>query len=113
MKVSENDVRYVADLANLELTPEERVRMVRDLNSILEYVDRLNELDTAGVPPMACPQPVEVEGDLGSPEKKAVVKSAQVLRPDVLGKCLDRKLAVENAPDSDGTFFKVPKVIER
>jgi len=53
MKVTEKDVLYVADLANLELTPEERTRMVRDLNSILEYVERLNQLDTSGVPPMA------------------------------------------------------------
>ena len=53
MKVSESDVLHVAELANLELTPEERVRMLKDLNSILEYVDRLNRLDTAEVPPMA------------------------------------------------------------
>ena len=53
MKVSEKDVAYVADLANLELTEPERERMVRDLNSILEYMDRLNELDTSRVEPMA------------------------------------------------------------
>ena len=53
MKVTEKDVAYVADLANLELTAEERAGMLRDLNSILEYVDRLNELDTSDVPPMA------------------------------------------------------------
>ena len=53
MKVSEKDVAYVAELANLELTDDERAGMVRDLNSILEYVDRLNELDTSDVPPMA------------------------------------------------------------
>ena len=65
MKVSEKDVLYVADLANLELTPEERTRMVRDLNSILEYVDRLNQLDTDGVPPMA-----QISDRYGAPEKK-------------------------------------------
>ena len=53
MKVTEKDVAYVADLANLELTEDERRGMLRDLNSILEYVDRLNELDTSAVPPMA------------------------------------------------------------
>lgn len=53
MKVTDKDVAYVADLANLELTGEERSGMLRDLNSILEYVDRLNELDTSDVPPMA------------------------------------------------------------
>src|SRR4029077_9627459 len=53
MKVTEKDVAYVADLANLELTVEERVRMLQDLNSILQHIDSLNELDTAGVQPMA------------------------------------------------------------
>ena len=53
MKVTEKDVAYVAELANLELTEKERDGMLRDLNSILEYIDRLNELDTSDVPPMA------------------------------------------------------------
>src|SRR5579862_5219489 len=53
MKVTEKDVTYVADLANLELSGDERVAMVRDLNSILNYIDRLNELDTSNVEPMA------------------------------------------------------------
>jgi len=108
MKVSEKDVLYVADLANLELTPEERARMVRDLNSILEYVDRLNQLDTSGVPPMA-----QVSGRYGVPERKGTAKFEYAMRADALGKSLDHKLALANAPESDGTFFKVPKVIER
>jgi len=53
MKVTEADVLRVAELANLELTSEERFRLLKDLNSIVEYVDRLNQLDTADVPPMA------------------------------------------------------------
>jgi len=107
MKVSEKDVLYVADLANLELTPEERARMVRDLNSILEYMERLNELDTSGVPPMA-----QVSNRYGTPEQgHAELEFA--LRADALGKSLDRALALANAPESDGKFFKVPKVIER
>ena len=97
MKVSEKDVLYVAELANLELTPEERERMVRDLNSILEYVDRLNQLDTTGVPPMA-----QV---LGKYEKPA-------MRSDEPGPCLDRQQVLQAAPESDGVFFKVPKVID-
>jgi len=108
MKVTEKDVSYVADLANLELTPEERNRMLRDLNSILEYVDRLNELDTAGVTPMA-----QVSDRYGAPEKKGSARFEYAMRPDELGKCLDHRVALENAPESDGTFFKVPKVIER
>ncbi len=108
MKVSEKDVVYVADLANLELTPEERTRMVRDLNSILEYVERLNQLDTAGVRPMA-----QVSGRYGAADKKGIARFEYALRSDALGKSLDHKLALANAPESDGTFFKVPKVIER
>jgi len=53
MKVTDQDVHYVADLANLELTDEERAHMVRDLNSILDYVDMLGRLDTEKVEPMA------------------------------------------------------------
>ena len=108
MKVSEKDVLHVADLANLELTPEERTRMLRDLNSILEYVDRLNQLDTSGVPPMS-----QVSDRYGVPEKKGTDRFEYAMRADQLGECLERELALANAPESDGTFFKVPKVIER
>jgi aspartyl-tRNA(Asn)/glutamyl-tRNA(Gln) amidotransferase subunit C len=116
MKVTEQDVVYVADLANLELTPPERAGMVRDLNSILEYVDRLNELDTADVPPMACPELVEgaqLSDRYGAAEKKGPTRFEYAMRADELAPSLDRKLALANAPESDGKFFKVPKVIER
>ena len=103
MKVTEKDVAYVADLANLELTSEERVRMLRDLNSILDYVDRLNELDTSHVPPMA--QIANRQGELVDATREDVVEG--------LRKSLPHDVALKNAPGSDGTFFKVPKVIER
>ncbi len=102
MKISEKDVAYVADLAHLELTDEERTRFLRDLNSILDYVDRLGELDTSQVQPMA--QMTELGGD------------ATALRQDIhegLRKSLPHDVALANAPDADGTFFRVPKVIER
>ena len=51
--VTDKDVSYVAELAHLELTEDERTRMLKDLNSILGYIDSLNELDTANVEPMA------------------------------------------------------------
>lgn len=108
MKVSEKDVMYVADLANLELTPEERARMLLDLNSILEYVYRLNQLDTTGVPPMA-----QVSDRYGIAEKNGSASFEYAMRADELGLSLDRQLALANAPESDGKFFKVPKVIER
>lgn len=112
MKVSEKDVSYVAELANLELTETERVRMVRDLNSILEYVDRLNQLDTSGVEPMA-----QVSDRYGvDAPKQGSERFAYASREDVhngLRESLPHDVALENASDSDGTFFKVPKVIER
>jgi aspartyl-tRNA(Asn)/glutamyl-tRNA(Gln) amidotransferase subunit C len=112
MKVTEKDVTYVADLANLELTAEERSGMVRDLNSILEYVDMLNELDTSDVPPMA-----QVSDRYGVDQsKQGSERFAYANREDVLEglrKSLAQEVALENAPDSDGTFFRVPKVIER
>ena len=112
MKVTEQDVAYVADLANLELTAEERVRMLRDLNSILDYIDRLNELDTSTVQPMA-----QVSDRYGVDQsKRGSERFAYASREDVregLRKSLPRDEALQNAPDSDGTFFKVPKVIER
>jgi aspartyl-tRNA(Asn)/glutamyl-tRNA(Gln) amidotransferase subunit C len=112
MKVTEKDVAYVADLANLELTAEERAGMVRDLNSILDYVDMLNELDTSDVAPMA-----QVSDRYGVDEsKRGSERFSYASREDVLyglRKSLPQAVALENAPDSDGTFFKVPKVIER
>jgi aspartyl-tRNA(Asn)/glutamyl-tRNA(Gln) amidotransferase subunit C len=112
MKVTEKDVAYVADLANLELTAEERAGMVRDLNSILDYIDMLNELDTSDVAPMA-----QVSDRYGVDEaKQGSERFAYASREDVLEglrKSLPQEVALENAPDSDGTFFRVPKVIER
>lgn len=112
MKVSEKDVAYVAELANLELTQQERDGMLRDLNSILDYIDLLNELDTSNVPPMA-----QVSGHERADQSQATNGgSADASRKDILEglrKSLPHDIALENAPDSDGTFFRVPKVIER
>jgi len=112
MKVTEKDVAYVADLANLELTEDERRAMVRDLNSILDYVDRLNELDTSDVPPMA-----QVSDRHGVDEaKQGSERFAYASREDVLEglrKSLPHNEALANAPDADEDFFRVPKVIER
>ena len=109
MKVTEKDVLYVAELANLELTEAERGRMVKDLNSILEYVDRLNELDTSKVEPMA-----QTSDRYGIDESKTgTARFAYAMREDQVRPGLERKTVMQNAPESDGTFFKVPKVIER
>ena len=99
MHLTEKEVRYVANLANLSLTEEEIGRMVNDLGGILEQMDRLAEIDTEGVAPMA---QVLFETD-----------ETATLRPDVERAPLGSELAVANAPVTSGGFFKVPKVIER
>jgi aspartyl-tRNA(Asn)/glutamyl-tRNA(Gln) amidotransferase subunit C len=112
MKVTEKDVLYVADLANLELTDEERGRMLKDLNSILDYMELLNGIDTTNVEPMA--QTADRYGvDHAKPGSE---RFAYAMRDDVvegLRKSLPREVALSNAPQTDGVFFKVPKVIEK
>lgn len=100
-KVTVEEVERVAELAHLELTPEETPRMMKDLNAILDHVAELNELDTTGVAPLA--QVSELLDGAG----------AGVLRDDRLTPSLDRALVLSQAPETDGVFFKVPKVIER
>jgi aspartyl-tRNA(Asn)/glutamyl-tRNA(Gln) amidotransferase subunit C len=107
--VTDKDVSYVADLAHLELTADERTRMLKDLNSVLGYIDSLNELDTASVEPMA-----QVGGRLDKGEETSSANGfAYAMRADEPTPCLPREEALRNAPASDGVFFKVPKVIER
>jgi len=103
--VSEKDVAYVAELAHLELTEQERARMLKDLNAILGYVDRLNQLDTTSVAPMA-----QVLSGSGGEDLKRL---GNAMRSDEPHPCMPREDALGNAPNSDGVFFKVPKVIER
>ncbi len=99
-----DEVLRVAELANLELTPEELPHMQRDLNAILGHVAQLNELDTTDIPPMA--QVSEALGHL-------VEVSGASLRPDVPRPSLPREAVMAAAPETDGAFFKVPRVIER
>lgn len=103
-RVSADDVRHVASLANLELTADELPRMVRDLDSVLGYIDQLNELETASLPPMA-----QVSEALGLTPPQA----GEALRRDEVRPSVDRGLVMAEAPETDGRFFKVPKVIER
>jgi aspartyl-tRNA(Asn)/glutamyl-tRNA(Gln) amidotransferase subunit C len=99
-RVTVEDVERVAGLARLELTAEESAGMQRDLNAILDYVAELNELDTKNVVPLA---QVSELSDAG----------ASALRSDVLEPSLPRAVVMAEAPETDGVFFKVPKVIER
>jgi aspartyl-tRNA(Asn)/glutamyl-tRNA(Gln) amidotransferase subunit C len=102
--VSLDQVRRVAELANLELTAEEEPRMQRDLNAILGHIAELNELDTTGIPAMA---------QVG--EMLALMRDADGarLRVDAVRPSVERAAVMTAAPETDGRFFKVPKVIER
>lgn len=100
-KVTMDDVERVAELAHLELEPEEAAHMQHDLNAMLDYVAELNELDTTGVAPL------EQVSELFSAE------GVSSLRADALEPSLERAVVMSQAPESDGAFFKVPKVIER
>jgi len=100
-KVTVEDVQRVAELAHLELKPDETAHMLKDLNSILDYVAELNELDTTGV------EPLEQVSELGAGT------GATALRADLRVPSLERAAVMPEAPESDGVFFKVPKVIER
>ena len=102
--VTLDEVRHVADLASLELTAEELPRMQRDLNNVLDYIAELSELDTTGVEPMA--QATEALG-------LAPATHGETLRPDTVKPSVDRAAVMAEAPETDGRFFKVPKVIER
>jgi aspartyl-tRNA(Asn)/glutamyl-tRNA(Gln) amidotransferase subunit C len=99
LKLTEAEVRYVANLANLNLTAPEIDRMVHDLGSILEHMDRLAGIDTEGVEPMS-----QVLYD---------TEETATLRPDVERASLDNAVALANAPARGNGYFKVPKVIER
>lgn len=109
MKVTEQDVRYVEDLANLELSEVERARMTKDLNSILQYVDQLSELDTGNIGPMA-----QTADRFGVDQSKTgTARFAYAMREDVARPSLPHDESLRSAPDGDGTFFRVPKVIEK
>ena len=99
-KVTVEDVQRVAELAHLELAPDEAGPMLRDLNAILDYVAELNELDTTNVAPLA--QMSELAGG-----------GITALRADEVRPSLKRAVVMQQAPETDQAFFKVPKVIER
>jgi aspartyl-tRNA(Asn)/glutamyl-tRNA(Gln) amidotransferase subunit C len=89
-----DDVRHVARLARLALDDEHLRTFMPQLESILDYVDKIRAVDVAGVEPMAHALPL-----------------ANVLREDVVEPSLPIEKVLQNAPETDGRFFKVPKVI--
>ena len=99
MKITESEVRYVADLANLKLAESEIARLAKDMDEILTHMDALNEIDTSGVEPMA-----QV---LYQSEETATLRADQPIP------CLGNEAALANAPLAGAGYYKVPKVIER
>ncbi len=99
MKLTDDEVRYVADLANLRLSNDEVGRMSHDLGQILTHIEQLNELDTSDVQPMA---QVLFDAD-----------ETATLREDVPHTPLGSQIALANAAASGSGYYKVPKVIER
>lgn len=103
MKITEQEVRYVADLANLRLRDEEVPRMAADLDEILTHIDKLNELDTSSVEPMA---QVLFDG-------KEDAEETATLREDVEHTPLGSEIATRSSAVSGSGYFKIPRVIER
>jgi len=94
-KITLADVEHVARLARLELGPEEKERMRRELDGILTYIDKLRALDTAGVEPTSHAVPL-----------------TNVMRDDLVRPSFPREEMLANAPDRRGEFFRVPRIIE-
>jgi len=95
MKVTKETISHVAELARLNLSPQEEERLASELGSIISYVDKLNELDTSNVKPM-----------------EHVIPIYNVLREDKVEKSYEREKILANAPSSEDGCFKVPKVVE-
>jgi aspartyl-tRNA(Asn)/glutamyl-tRNA(Gln) amidotransferase subunit C len=95
VKINREVVEHVASLARLEFEEEEKGLYIKQLNSILTYMEKLNELDTSDVPPTS-----------------HVIPLANVFREDKVIESLERDKSLDNAPESDRGYFKVPKIIE-
>jgi aspartyl-tRNA(Asn)/glutamyl-tRNA(Gln) amidotransferase subunit C len=95
MKITRREVEHVARLARLGLSEEEIERMRAQLDAILNYVDKLNELETRDVPPTSHAIPM-----------------TNVFREDAVRPCLSQEEALANAPDRQEGFFRVPRILE-
>jgi aspartyl-tRNA(Asn)/glutamyl-tRNA(Gln) amidotransferase subunit C len=93
--ITQEDVEHVAELARLELTAAEKEQFITQLNHILAYFEKLNELDTTGVEPTSHVMPM-----------------SNVFREDEVRPSLARDKVLQNAPEASHFFFKVPRIIE-
>ena len=96
MKVDKETLEKVAHLARLSIKPEEKDQLLKDMGEILNWVEKLGEVDTEGVEPLT-----------------HMTQEVNVLRADKAEKTIDRADALKNVPEQDGKFFKVPKVLKR
>lgn len=95
MSVTEKEVKYIANLTNLQLSKDELKSLTADLSRILDYMELLNEVDTTNVEPL-----------------NHVIEMNTRLRKDEAEAPLSHEEALKNAPDADSDYFRVPKVIE-
>jgi aspartyl-tRNA(Asn)/glutamyl-tRNA(Gln) amidotransferase subunit C len=99
LKITEKEVRYVADLGNLKLSEEEVAKFTRDLDEILVHMDKLAEIDTGDIAPMS--------------QVLYEAEETATLRHDIEQPTLGPTVALANAPQPGNGYFKVPRVIER
>jgi len=95
MRLTPEEVDHIALLARLDLSPQERERAATELSQILEYFEKLNQLDTTNIEPTDHPLPMQ-----------------NVLRADVSRPGLSPEAALQNAPEQAGGMFQVPRVVE-
>ena len=95
MKIDKKEVEHVAHLARLEFTEEETVKFTSQLDNILMYMDKLNQVDTSGIEPMS-----------------HAIALTNAFREDIVKASLNPDESLANAPDPRGEYFRVPKVIE-
>ncbi|HJZ19074.1 MAG: asparaginyl/glutamyl-tRNA amidotransferase subunit C [Nitrospinae bacterium RIFCSPLOWO2_02_FULL_39_110] len=95
MKLSIKEVEHVAELARLELSDEEKNKFVHQLSNILTHIEKLNQLDTSNIEPTSHVLPLK-----------------NIFRDDVTQISFQESNSLENAPDKDKGYYKVPKIIE-
>ncbi|WP_310830240.1 Asp-tRNA(Asn)/Glu-tRNA(Gln) amidotransferase subunit GatC [Paenibacillus pedocola] len=95
MSITVKDVQHVAKLARLQLSPEEEATFTEQMNAILQYAEKLNELDTENVKPTT-----------------HVLQVSNVMRDDIVKESLSQEEALLNAPEDEDGHFKVPAVLE-
>jgi aspartyl-tRNA(Asn)/glutamyl-tRNA(Gln) amidotransferase subunit C len=96
MEITDKTIDKLADLARLNFEGERKVEIKKDLERMLDFVDKLNELDTDGVKPLVY-----------------MTNEPLVLRKDEIGEELSQQNALKNAPSKDSDYFKVPKVLDK